>query len=356
MKEHKIAFIICVNNQQYFEECAWYLNFLNVPDGYETDVIAVREADSAAQGYSAGMESSDAKYKVYLHQDVFILNQNFIFDLLAVFQKDEKIGMAGLIGGVGLPKDAIIYNSWNCGRTISCNARQVINSTFYQKKPYVCVEAIDGMIMATQHDIPWRQDVLKEWDFYDISQSLEFRRAGYQVVIPYQENPWVFHDCGSSSLRRYDHNREITMKEYQDFNFGKYQDCPFSFPSELDQLTQQFKGMLISMLNEGKSEEAETLLLSFVDNDLDTELTIVRNIINIDQFEKKCCIKKRILRKSDSWEHYIKRYTAEKFMLRRIEKNMGGGGYIAARAEKMAEGNGNFVYRGHYGYPLLHKG
>ena len=33
-------------------------------------------------GYNNAMKKTDAKYKVYLHQDVFILNHNFLMDIL----------------------------------------------------------------------------------------------------------------------------------------------------------------------------------------------------------------------------------------------------------------------------------
>ena len=33
MNERRIAFIICVNNELYYEECCWYLNQLLIPDG-----------------------------------------------------------------------------------------------------------------------------------------------------------------------------------------------------------------------------------------------------------------------------------------------------------------------------------
>lgn len=65
MNEKKAAFIICVNDEGEFSECKYYLDRLNVPEGFETDIICVREADSMAAGYNAAMESTDAKYKVY---------------------------------------------------------------------------------------------------------------------------------------------------------------------------------------------------------------------------------------------------------------------------------------------------
>ena len=60
--------------------------------------------------------------------------------------------------------------------------------------------AIDGLFMATQYDLPWRADLFHGWHFYDISQSREFINAGYKVVIPYQQEPWVIHDCGRKEL------------------------------------------------------------------------------------------------------------------------------------------------------------
>ena len=55
MNDHKIAFIACVNDEEQFQEALYYIDRLYVPQGYETDVIAVREAPSMAEGYNAAM-------------------------------------------------------------------------------------------------------------------------------------------------------------------------------------------------------------------------------------------------------------------------------------------------------------
>ena len=78
MNDRLVAFIICVNNERKYEECRYYLDRLCVPEGYSTDIISIQGAPSMAAGYNAGMENSDAKYKVYLHQDVLIHNVDFI--------------------------------------------------------------------------------------------------------------------------------------------------------------------------------------------------------------------------------------------------------------------------------------
>ena len=93
MNENKVSFIICVNDNLFFEECVRYLNWLEVPEGIETDILEIREAHSMAEGYNEGMKSSDAKYKVYMHQDAFIVNKYFIYDILSIFREDRSIGM-----------------------------------------------------------------------------------------------------------------------------------------------------------------------------------------------------------------------------------------------------------------------
>lgn len=113
--DKKVAFVICVNNELYFEECLWYINQLHIPDGYKKDVIRIAGAESMAQAYNAAMASSDARYKVYLHQDVFIVNRDFIKDCLEIFRQDEQIGMIGMVGSPRLPVSGIMWKEERCG-------------------------------------------------------------------------------------------------------------------------------------------------------------------------------------------------------------------------------------------------
>ena len=103
VNDKEVCFIICSNNTLYMEECLYYIAHLNVPEGYRTDVLTIEDAASMTSGYNEGMRASGAKYKVYLHQDTFIVNKNFIQDFLDVFMQDETIGMIGMVGAPRLP-------------------------------------------------------------------------------------------------------------------------------------------------------------------------------------------------------------------------------------------------------------
>ena len=83
------------------------------------------------------------------------------------------------------------------------------------KQKYTSVQCVDGFMMITQYDIPWREDLFTNWHFYDISQGFEFRRAGYKVVVPYMQNSWCFHYAEIMNLTLYEEEKEIFRKEYE---------------------------------------------------------------------------------------------------------------------------------------------
>ena len=219
LNDCSICFIICVNSEQYEKECLLYLSRIQVPDGYTMDVLTVKDAVSMTAGYNEAMNSSDAKYKVYLHQDVFLRNRRFIYDILDIFT-EKSIGMIGMVGTADLSNDGVMWNGSRCGsfQNIKDMMKSGAVSGFTDITcKYQDVVAIDGLLMATQYDIPWREDLFTGWDFYDISQSGEFLRAGYRVVAAGQQpKSWFIHDCGTQSLWNYEIYRKIFLKEYKD--------------------------------------------------------------------------------------------------------------------------------------------
>lgn len=103
MDNHTIAFIICSNNDMLLNGCLLFINNLAVPNDITVQTIVVKEAASMTSGYNEAMNSSDAKYKIYLHQDVLITNKNFIYDILSVFE-DNSVDMLGVVGNTSLPE------------------------------------------------------------------------------------------------------------------------------------------------------------------------------------------------------------------------------------------------------------
>ena len=218
MNDKKICFIMCVNNADFMNECFLYLERLFIPDGYEIETLSIEKAESMCSGYNEGMSASDAKYKIYLHQDTFIVDRYFLYEMLDIFKSDDKIGMMGIVGAPSIPESGCM---WDGKRVWSLYAKGLVNNagcnTYYSPDQYKVtdVEAIDGLLMATQYDVRWRDDVFTEFDFYDASQSMEFIKSGYKVVVPEMDKPMCVHDDGVIlSMMNYERNRLKYLEEY----------------------------------------------------------------------------------------------------------------------------------------------
>lgn len=218
INEKKFCFIMCANQEHYEKESLRFIQALKIPDDYEVDTKVIHGARSMTQGYNQAMIESDAKYKIYLHQDSFITEPFFLKKLLEVFS-DTSVGMLGLVGTAEMPANAVMWDGPRYGCHYECDI--VFSNECHQQTadfPYTSVQAVDGFLMATQYDLPWREDLFQGWDFYDVSQGYEFQRAGYQVVVPYMEHPWCLHDCGPLNLKNYFKWRDIFLSEYRDIN------------------------------------------------------------------------------------------------------------------------------------------
>ena len=212
----EICFIICTNNPIYAQECIYYINHLRLPDGFKIDVLTVEEAKSLTSAYNEAMQCSQAKYKVYLHHDTFIINPDFIMECLSIFNKNSQIGMIGNIGVQKMPSTGIMWDADRYGMLYEQHIYEtkLLANAIDTNLEYLEVDAIDGFIMVTQYDIPWREDLFNKWDFYDCSQSMEFKRRGYKVVVPNMKQPWCVHDCGFINLQNYDEEKEKFIVEY----------------------------------------------------------------------------------------------------------------------------------------------
>ena len=220
MDSNKICFIACTNDELKMKECNLYIDRLYVPEGFTTEKILITDAKSMCEGYNRAMTASDAKYKIYLHQDVYIINRWFLHNLIRIFESDKKIGLIGMVGASSLSDEAVMWRSGEgtfFGRTYDVTDTRDFVEEKIEGRPVVeDAVSVDGQLMATSVDIPWREDLFREFDFYDVSQSFEIRKKGYRVVVPAQEFPWVVHDDGLIlSLYNYNKNRKIFIENYK---------------------------------------------------------------------------------------------------------------------------------------------
>lgn len=312
----KITFIICANEKNELQECEYYINRLTVPKGYEIEILSVWEAQSMAAGYQEGMYASNAKYKVYLHQDVFIINVNFIKDILQIFAQNKQIGMIGCIGARHISGQKLPIHSWDTGKLFHNLLPQYVD---YQGElelgEYQKVQVIDGFLMATQYDVTWREDLFQGWDFYDGSQAMEMWKSGREVVVPYQKIPWCYHDNKTSTLKNYYKDFKKFLVEYKrEAKYGVWHQSSLEF----EELQEQLKQLLDLWLEDGKREE---LLEVFAHEHNRKYLSLreYRLVADIERSEQNEHIHNYFWTKGMSKQELFRKLQTMRFLIKRLE-------------------------------------
>ncbi|MGX9290864.1 glycosyltransferase family protein [Bacillus sp. A015] len=222
MSNPTILFVLCVNDESMFQACFQQLASLPAPHGYHVEVLPIRQASSMASGYNEAF-AHPAQFKIYLHQDTLIVKQHMLLELIPLFLQNPSLGLLGVIGAESVPDNAIWWESQDCrGKVIEYRHDTYQLLSFEsgrqqaETQDYIKASAIDGLFMATQHDIRWRDDLFDGFHFYDVSQSFEFVKQGYEVGIARQEEPWCIHKCGDHfDAEAYEKARQTFLANYR---------------------------------------------------------------------------------------------------------------------------------------------
>ncbi len=215
----RICFMVPITDMEKFREAQGYIEKLRVPRGVQVEIAALQAYHSMAESYNEAMHRKTARYKVYMHQDVCIIHSDFIVKLLDLFQQHPEIGIAGVVGSAGLPSSGVWWEDSSLLGAIFDDHKGRMAPYIYSRSAEAFLEAavLDGLLLATQYDIPWREDIFTAWHFYDVSQCMEFRRRGYKAAVLGQKSPWCIHKCGQKLLgKNYEQERQKFVQVYDD--------------------------------------------------------------------------------------------------------------------------------------------
>lgn len=218
LDEKKICFILCTDDQGFAEESARYIHRLTVPEGYAVELLVGRAAGSVAAAYNDVMEKTDAKYKVYLRPGVFLIYTSFLERMINIFTRHKKVGMLGLVGNRSLAEDGCPFSDgvWRRAGGYYAEEADGRKRRFFSgvADRYEKMTVLDGLVLMTQYDLPWREDLFLGQDFYDCAQSLEFQKVGFEVGLPRMEEPWCLYDGETPESVEYERWRSVFEEEY----------------------------------------------------------------------------------------------------------------------------------------------
>lgn len=83
--------------------------------------------------------------------------------------------MLGVIGSTKAVSDANYWLSWDIGCTDANNSLSQLHIRISNPDEIEEVKAIDGMFMATQYDVEWREDLLMDLIFTIFHKAWNFK-------------------------------------------------------------------------------------------------------------------------------------------------------------------------------------
>lgn len=190
--ENQIFFVIVGNDQWIISENLCYLNNLILPENMSVEYV-ISASDNIPQTLEAAMNESVAKYKIYLDENTFITDKNFLIKALNIFNKQPEIGMLGVRGFYKENETSKMqvkghYVYLDNDTTTSC-VKDVCEGKYNE---VLDVMALDRHFMMTSIDTAWHGDN----NNFNIIKSVELRHMGYRTVVLTDEKPSVLFDNG----------------------------------------------------------------------------------------------------------------------------------------------------------------
>ena len=250
MDERKIEIIIYATDENFLARLIQSLEAAVVPENFSAEIQPVT-GEEKYFAYDEAMRASDAKYKIYLDERAVVTDENFLIELLEIFQ-DKKIGAVGTSGTIELSTHGVSLTSDKRAPKNFCGRAEIV----------------DGFFFATQYDLPWRYDLFKDNFFGGQAQCVEFKRAGYKIFIG---GDWISYSGENFKIN--EAARNIFLDEYSKdlfplvsvliptFNRPKY------FKQALDSvLNQTYRNFEIVISDDSTNDETEAVIQKYLDD------------------------------------------------------------------------------------------
>ncbi|WP_182188061.1 glycosyltransferase [Pectinatus frisingensis] len=195
MDAYEILFIIEQIDGVNYQRCVNSIKGLHIPNGYVVKINTWKKEKriNRTQIYNCILQQSSAKYKIYISENIYLINKNLLRDILAIFESDETIGLIGVSGIKYVP----IYENdqaatYRYGEYYYLDKNNKPRNCKYNSisSKYEIVQGISNIMLATQYDLPWREELPDMELYYNVSYSMEFIRKKLRVIVPMQLKPW----------------------------------------------------------------------------------------------------------------------------------------------------------------------
>ena len=199
-REKKIAVLLRDSHTGQHEVCIEALKNVKWPDGYEVEVFTIDAQKPYAAQVNEVLADTDAKVKIYINDDLFLVHAQAIEELLKIFQ-DESIGMVGFLGSASLPVSGNLMDSLYKYGAVYVPTEEDFSEIRFGTAAQAAADVryILPSFFATQWDVPWDESYEKQY-YAVLAYCRAFEEEGYRIVVPLPENIWCAYQVKNISF------------------------------------------------------------------------------------------------------------------------------------------------------------
>ena len=190
-KEKRFAFFMRKSNEANYSACLESLQALRLPVGYEAELFALAAEEPYAEQANRAMALSDARFKIYINDDVRPVRSDMLEEILQIF-KDESISVVGFMGSRSLPVDGNVLGVEDKQGAVYVPTGQELSTMRFGEgsgKSVADIRFVLPSFFATQMDLPW--DETYETQYYAVlAQCRRFEEAGRRIVVSLAQDVW----------------------------------------------------------------------------------------------------------------------------------------------------------------------
>tara|TARA_B100000614_G_C14476671_1_gene464892 strand:- start:438 stop:1085 length:648 start_codon:yes stop_codon:yes gene_type:complete len=187
-----ISVIICCNNQQQYDDFCYPALYrtnqlLKSLGQEELDIQLIYDAPSIFIGNNEGIRKAHFPIKVFMHQDVNLLQTSWLMKIVRAFAEYPEYGLLGFCGTRKLPSTGFWWEEGKqhlLGELYSGEEKKLWSLN--PVKGLTQAECIDSYFMATNREVYFDED-LPGFHLVDMDYSKTFTALGYQIgVVPHR--------------------------------------------------------------------------------------------------------------------------------------------------------------------------
>ena len=215
MNEKGIAILVWKRNEEHYANCIEGLRQLQYPAGYEVQVYTLTEQDTFAKQCNSVLAETDAKYKIYLSDEMRITAPTFVQDMLNIFA-DGSIGIVGVLGSREMPLSANVMEAPNKYGSVLIPVNAGFEKLTYNTQTdggTIDVCAILPSLFITQYDLPWDSEYTGQ--YYAVqAMCRDFTQHGYRIAIPMPRTPYCAYQMADIIFTSGENDREHFFAVY----------------------------------------------------------------------------------------------------------------------------------------------